>query len=84
MTLERRPEELLPSHSRLPVERDREPMPIIDDTRGVSSRPQPRVVGPYDGPRHAGPVATLDPDPRSGVAKERARLKREHPEAWER
>ena len=62
-------------------------MTIKDETKGVYfprppfSGPPPTRGGP-EGPSHAGPVAALGPDPRSGVGKERARLMREHPEAW--
>jgi len=70
-------------------------MPLVDETKGVYfKRPAPYVPhypfsaealpGPVVGPRHAGPLPAYGPDPRSGVAKERARLMREHPGVWER
>ena len=56
-------------------------MTIVDDTKGVHF-PKPKTVGSYEGPRHAGPLPAYGPDPRSGVAKERVRLEREHPNVW--
>lgn len=60
-------------------------MTVIDQTKERFFPRAPFAPPPEREPEHrrsAGPVATLGPDPRSGVARERARLTREYPRVW--